>query len=149
MCIRDRCQGRFADEHFVKGKGGGAQRSTVKVKPLLDDNDLKHKEEAKQKDRGQLDKTAMKVLMSVLYAARMARFDVLRAVGALATKVTKWNSQCDRELHWLMCDINSSLHLRQVGWIGDTHAKTSVRTSMRMPTSLGARKQHGQRQEST
>ena len=60
-----------------------------------------------------------KVLMKVLYAARMARFDLLRAVGALATKITKWDELCDRRLYRLMCYIQSSLHLRLVSWVGD------------------------------
>ena len=77
----------------------------------------KQQKKAKQRNRGQLDTVAMKVLMSVLYAARMARFDLLRAVGALAAKVTKRDSNCDKQLHRLMRYIHSSLHLRQVGWI--------------------------------
>eukprot|EP00972_Heterocapsa_arctica_P111151 16364210-Heterocapsa_arctica.AAC.1 len=34
--------------------------------------------------------------MKILYGARLARFDLLRAVRALATTITKWNSECDR-----------------------------------------------------
>ena len=55
--------------------------------------------------------------MKVLYGARMARFDLLRAVCALACCVTKWDTNCDRKLHRLMCYINSTLHYRQVGWV--------------------------------
>ena len=57
--------------------------------------------------------------MKILYAARMARMDLLRAVCQLATQVTKWMSKCDKRLHQLVCYINSSLHLRMVGWVGD------------------------------
>ena len=89
-------QGRFAGEHLVKGKGSGALRSMAKAKPLLNAADIKQQGEAKQRNRGQLHTTAMKVPMSVLHAARMARFDLLRAVGALATKVTKWDRVCDK-----------------------------------------------------
>ena len=42
--------------------------------------------------QGQLQPIAARVLMKVLYAARVCRFDLLRAVGSLATKVTKWDS---------------------------------------------------------
>eukprot|EP00972_Heterocapsa_arctica_P095808 14133799-Heterocapsa_arctica.AAC.1 len=31
--------------------------------------------------------------MKILYGARLARFDLLRAVGALATTITKWDSK--------------------------------------------------------
>ena len=69
---------------------------------------------------GRLQPIAAKILMKVLYAARLARFDLLRAVCHLACFVTKWSPECDRKLHRLMCYINSSLHLRMVGWIRDT-----------------------------
>ena len=44
---------------------------------------------------GQLQPIAARVLMKVLYAARVCRFDLLRAVCSLATKVTMWDSSCD------------------------------------------------------
>ena len=51
---------------------------------------------------------AAKVLMKVLYAARYARFDLLRAVCYLAQYITKWDEQCDRRLYRLMCYIDST-----------------------------------------
>ena len=33
---------------------------------------------------------AATVLMKTLYAARMARFDLLRAIGALASRIMRW-----------------------------------------------------------
>ena len=57
--------------------------------------------------------------MKTLWGARLARFDLLRAVGHLATQVTKWTSRSDKQLHRLMSYINSTLHHRMVGWIGD------------------------------
>ena len=65
---------------------------------------------------------ASKVLMKLLYAARMARYDLLRAVGGLATMVTKWDASCDRRLYRLMCYIQSTLHLRMLSWCGDSKA---------------------------
>ena len=62
---------------------------------------------------------AAKVLMKVLYAARYARLDLLRAVCYLAKYITKWDEQCDKRLYRLMCYIHSTYHLRQTGWIGD------------------------------
>ena len=70
-------------------------------------------------DAGRLQPIAAKVLMKILYAARLCRFDLLRAVCHLATFVTKWTSECDRKLHRLVCYINSSKHLRMIGWVGD------------------------------
>eukprot|EP00972_Heterocapsa_arctica_P091329 13475375-Heterocapsa_arctica.AAC.1 len=57
--------------------------------------------------------------MKVPYAARLARFDLLKAVTNLAKKVTTWDKGCDIMLHRLVCYINSSLDLRLKGHIGD------------------------------
>eukprot|EP00974_Lingulodinium_polyedra_P035896 3444273-Lingulodinium_polyedra.AAC.1 len=48
-----------------------------------------------------LNKLAASVLMKVLYVARVARFDLLKATCSLACMVTKWDSECDRRLHRL------------------------------------------------
>ena len=65
--------------------------------------------------------------MKILYGARMARYDLLRAVGGLASCVTKWTRQCDRDLHRLVCYINSTIHYRQVSWIGDLAKDLSLK----------------------
>ena len=70
-------------------------------------------------DTGRLQPIAAKVLMKILYAARLCRFDLLRAVCHLATFVTKWTSECDHKLHRLACYVNSFKHLRMIGWVGD------------------------------
>ena len=67
----------------------------------------------------QLKPYAAKVLMKVLYAARFARQDLLRAVCQLARHITKWTEECDRRLYHLMCYVHSTYHLRMTGWIGD------------------------------
>ena len=73
----------------------------------------------------QLKPYAAKVLMKVLYAARYARFDLLNTVCYLAQYDTKWDEACDRRLYWLMCYINSTLHYRMTGWVGDDIADVS------------------------
>ena len=57
--------------------------------------------------------------MKILYAARMARFDLLRAVCHLACFITKWTTECDKRLHSLVCYIHSTKSHRMVGWVGD------------------------------
>ena len=79
---------------------------------------------------GQLAGIAARVLMKILYAARLARFDLLRAVQHLACCITRWTSDCDKRLHRLVCYINSSKHLRMTGWVGDDHAHTIATTSV-------------------
>ena len=70
-------------------------------------------------DEGKLDSVACSLLMNVLWAARLARPDLSRAVTHLATKVTEWTSTCDSMMHRLMGYIPATLHLRMIGWIGD------------------------------
>ena len=70
-------------------------------------------------DCGALQPIAAKVLMEILYAARMARFDLLRAVCQLACCITKWTEECDHRLHRLACYIHRTKPHRMVGWVGD------------------------------
>ena len=55
--------------------------------------------------------------MNILYAARMARFDLLKATNALACKLTKWDKKCDLQLRRLVAYIWSSLGKRLVGYV--------------------------------
>jgi hypothetical protein len=93
-------------------------KSTMKfaATPFLDEDRLSEKDET---DKGALQPIASSILMKVLYAARMARFDLLKAVSNLAKKVTKWNTNCDKKLHRMMCYINSSLDYRLKGHVND------------------------------
>ena len=80
------------------------------AKPLLEEDEKP----------GRLQPIASKVLMKVLFAARMARYDLLRATQSLASRVTKWSADCDLALHRLISYINTtkdSLFLE--GFIGD------------------------------
>ena len=62
---------------------------------------------------------ASSVLMKVLYGARAARWDLLKAVQLLATRVTKWSRECDKALHRLMCYINCTANHCLSGFVGD------------------------------
>ena len=75
---------------------------------------------------GKLKPHASQVLMKILYAARMARFDPLRAVNSLATKVTKWDIMCDKMLNRLVCYINSSLDVVMCSWIGNKKGEINI-----------------------
>jgi hypothetical protein len=68
---------------------------------------------------GELQPIAARVLMKVLYGARMARYDLLRPCCFLATKITKWTRSCDKALHRLMCYLHSTPDTRMCGWVGD------------------------------
>ena len=68
---------------------------------------------------GKLQPIASKVLMKILYGARMCRYDLLKPTCYLATKITKWTPLCDKMLHRLVSYIQSTLHLRMIGYVGD------------------------------
>ena len=72
-----------------------------------------------QPDEGVLAKMAASILMKCLYAARMARFDLLRPIQGLAKYLTKWGKRQDEELHQLMSYIYSTKSWKTVGWIAD------------------------------
>ena len=57
--------------------------------------------------------------MRDLYGTRCCRFDLLRPICALASKVTKWDRLCDAKLHRLMCYINTTKKVKKYGKVGD------------------------------
>ena len=75
---------------------------------------------------GKLQPIAARVLMKLLYAARMARYDLLKAVNTLACFIHKWDLQCDVALHRLMCYVASTIHIKQVGWVGNALAELQL-----------------------
>ena len=72
----------------------------------------------KPEDYGELSDIACSVLMKLLYAARLARWDLLRAIGILSSRITKWTPFCDKALHRLMCCVNSSVEQTLIGYVG-------------------------------
>ena len=64
---------------------------------------------------GRLKSTAAKVLMKLFYAARLARFDLFRAIANLERCVTKWKPEHDQRLHGLMCYVKGTFSYRQTG----------------------------------
>jgi hypothetical protein len=76
----------------------------------------------KDDEKGRLAPHDAAILLKCLYGASMVRFDILRAITRLPCRLTRWTSECDRRLHRLMCYINSTKHLRMIGWVGDDAA---------------------------
>ena len=56
----------------------------------------------------------------------MCRYDLLRAVSALARFVSRWTPLQDKMLHRLVSYINSSLDRKLFGWIGDARADLKI-----------------------
>ena len=68
---------------------------------------------------GELCRAAASVCMTALYSGRLARFDQLRAIQRLAENFHKWTPLHTKKLHRLVEYINSTLHHKQYGFIGD------------------------------
>ena len=69
--------------------------------------------------RGELAKVACPTIMTVMFCARLARHDLLRACAALATFLHKWTALTDKKLVRLMSYIRLHADDRQIGFIGD------------------------------
>ena len=76
--------------------------------------------------RGELAPHAASVLMKLLYAARIARFDLLRSINNLARNVTKWSKHDDVRLHHLMCYVKGSKTKKMIGWVGDDLSQLTI-----------------------
>ena len=108
---------------YTELAGPAAPKFRKVVTPFLDQ---KAESEEDLRKAGALAPVASKILMKVLYAARMARPDLLRPTCYLATRVTKWTVQCDRMLYRMMCYIYSSLDVCLHGWVGDDKSKVEL-----------------------
>ena len=67
----------------------------------------------------------MKVVMKILYCARYARPDLIRACQNLALYFTCWTPECDKTLIRLVCYIQSTLKWGLMGWVGEEIADVS------------------------
>ena len=104
---------------------GPPDREITAGGPPLDDHDAP--DPRPPAPSGLLQPIAAKVLMKILYGARMARYDLLNAVCKLAACVTKWTEQQDIDLFRLICYIQSTLHYRLVSWVGDDISEVWIR----------------------
>ena len=80
------------------------------ARPTLDDKE----------SPGRLQPIPSKVLMKILFAARMARPDLLRATQSLASRVIKWSVECDIALHRLVSYVHSFTKVCMEGFVGDS-----------------------------
>ena len=122
MCgFLDQCVNRYLElSHVTAPLKHVATPFLDEGTPEFDENDLSNSEV------GILGDIASAVLMKILYAARMGRYDLLRPVGALASRVTKWIQLCDRRLHRLVAYIKSSRNVCMYSWVGDSADKLEL-----------------------
>ena len=60
---------------------------------------------------GQISHKASSVLMKLLWVCRLARPDLAYAISALATQVTRWSKNSDKQLYRLVSYLNSTRDL--------------------------------------
>ena len=84
--------------------------------PCIDDHQLSQED---MDTKGTLEKVAARIVLKVLYLARMGRPDVLWSVNTLARKVTKWNSGCDKRTLRLISYLHKTQNWGQVCFVGD------------------------------
>ena len=77
--------------------------------------------------KGELAPNACKVLMKDLWLGRLARPDIIKPIGLLATQVQKWTKNCDKQLYRLMCYLKASKDYRLVGRVNDPADKLVLR----------------------
>ncbi len=110
----------FIDES--RGPKGAVDYQVVKDSGTDTQKDRRLQAEAKRRleeqEIGALSEIAAKCLMKVMYMARYAQLDCLRAVQALARYTTMWTRLCDRKLHRVTCYLNSSRDFKQIGFTG-------------------------------
>ena len=90
--------------------------------PFLDDET----NWVEQGERGELADVALKILMKVLYGARMCRYDILRATCMLARRVSKWDKECDKRLLRLMMYIRTTSDYLTYAYVGDPPENCSI-----------------------
>jgi hypothetical protein len=70
-------------------------------------------------EKGELAGNACRVLMKCLWLGRLARPDLVKPIGDLASMITKWSVNCDRQLYRLICYIHSTQHYKLTGTVQD------------------------------
>ena len=79
------CVDRYCDLAKV------SRQSLATVPTPFSENRVARPIEGEEEPMGHLQPIASKVLMKILFAVRMARWDLLRATQSLASRVTKWS----------------------------------------------------------
>ena len=69
--------------------------------------------------RGILSESASRILMKILWAARLCRPDFMKVIGDLTKKLTTWSVADDKRLHRLMGYVKHSKGYRLTGKVGD------------------------------
>ena len=69
---------------------------------------------------------AAPLLMVTQHGARIARWDLLKPITALARYVARWSKACDAALRRLRCYVWSTLDWALYGYVGDGARKLKL-----------------------
>ena len=84
--------------------------------PCMDDHQLAPED---FDNKGALEPVCARIVLKVLFLARMSRPDLLWSVNVLARDVTRWNVACDKRLHRLISYLHSTKEWIQLCIVGD------------------------------
>ena len=87
--------------------------------PSLDDHQLKLEDFEVE---GNLQKEAARVIMKMLYGARLVRYELLWPICSIARQVSKWTRACDKRLHRLVSYIAHTPEDTLESFVGDDAA---------------------------
>ena len=73
--------------------------------------------------KGRFFSIAAMILMTFMYQARTARFDIQKPINFMAKRISCWDMGVDRCLHQLVCYLNWTKDHTQIGWIGNSAAQ--------------------------
>ncbi len=103
-------------QKYEELSGRKLDKNKVVATPFLDENLKINKHDTD----GVLSTMAVRILMKVLYAARIGRWDLLRSVTYLSRRVTRWTPDCDRRLLKLMMYINCTVDHMAEAFTGES-----------------------------
>ena len=75
---------------------------------------------------GQVSHKSSSVLMKLLWVCRLARPDLAYSISTLATQVTRWSRNSDKQLFRLVSYLNSTLDVCMVSQVSDPPAECTL-----------------------
>ena len=78
-------------------------------------------------EKGKLSDVCSRIVLKVLFFARIARPDLFQSVNTLAREVTRWTQACDRRLLRLISYIHTTRHWVLKSMVGDTLEQTGTK----------------------
>ena len=106
----------------LTASGKPSKKSTKATLTSSDKNKVIKNQKLKNKssdDERQLNVTAASIIMTTMYAARMAKPELCRCIGIMTTQLTRWTPYEDKKLHRSMSYLNERSEDVLTGFIAD------------------------------